>query len=109
MSGGSHADARAIAPPDFAGFVLAGSQSGYGDVAARLLAGAVVRSVRPTAPAPACLRKSRRSIDIVGLLVRRVSRTMPSKRFKVKVRYLSSQTSAMFVAPLLLLTRHTPQ
>src|SRR5215472_2845460 len=91
MTGGSHAEARAIVPPRFAGLVLAAIQSGYSEAACP----AASRGRAPTPPHPMRFRKLRRSTpwgrpsdlprsekDIVALLLGRTRERSTRRRRK---------------------------
>src|SRR4029450_12542947 len=74
IPGGSHCEARVSVPPRFGGLVLAGIQSGYGEVAAHPRPGRTPAARAATPPPPQVVR-SRNS--------RRVTRTAIGLSFSV--------------------------
>src|SRR5215470_15382120 len=98
MTGGSHAEARAIVPPRFAGLVLAAIQSGYSEAACPTASrgrAPAPKAAAPTPPHPMRFRKLRRSIpwwrpsnlprsgkDIVALLLGRTRERSTRRRRK---------------------------
>src|SRR5215467_11572070 len=98
MTGGSHAEARAIVPPRFAGLVLAAIQSGYSEAACPAASrgrAPAPRAAAPTPPHPMRFRKLRRSTpwgrpsdlprsekDIVALLLGRTRERSTRRRRK---------------------------
>src|SRR5712691_7728684 len=86
IPGGSHWEARVSVPPRFAGLVLAGIHSGYGEgvaAEARPLPAPVTRAVAPTPVNPARFRNSRR-------LTRRRTPIGPELSFFIVALLLSS-------------------
>src|SRR5262245_4799617 len=69
-TGGSHADARVMAPPRFGGLVLAGIHSGYvaGAANTRVRVALTARAVNPAPASPVRLRNSRRFTRSAGAL-----------------------------------------